>query len=98
MLDRTQAPQITKIEKINFPHPEKHTLSNGTPIYVLNAGVQDIIKLDIFFNAGRPFEKKKLVARATSKLLLEGTQMKSAQQIAEQLDYHGTTLASPVDI
>jgi len=98
MPDRTQAPPISKIEKIDFPHAEKHTLSNGTPLWVLNAGVQDIVKLDVFFNAGRPFEVKKLVSRATSKLLLEGTQKHSAQQIAEILDFHGATLASPVDL
>jgi len=98
MPDRTVPPQISRIEKINFPQPVLHTLSNGTPLWVLNAGIQDIIKLDLFFDAGRPFEQKKLVARATSKLLLEGTQRHSAQEIAETLDFHGATLASPVDL
>ena len=98
MPDRTQAPHISKIEKIDFPQPVRYTLSNGTPLWVLDTGVQDIIKLDMFFNAGRPYETKKLVARATSKLLLEGTKKHSAHQIAEILDFHGTTLASPVDL
>ncbi len=98
MPDRTQAPHISKIEKIDFPQPVLYTLSNGTPLWVLDTGVQDIIKLDMFFNAGRPYETKKLVARATSKLLLEGTKKHSAHEIAEILDFHGTTLASPVDL
>ncbi len=98
MLDRTRPPHISKITKIDFPNPGQHTLPNGTPLWILNAGVQDVIKLDIFFNAGRPYENKKLVARATSKMLLEGTQTRSAQEIAEMLDFHGATLASPVDL
>ncbi len=98
MPDRTQAPHISKIEKIDFPQPVRHILSNGTPLWILNTGVQDIIKLDVFFKAGRPYEEKKLVSRATSKLLLEGTKNHSAKQIAETLDFHGATLASPVDL
>lgn len=98
MPDRTQAPPISRIKKIDFPQPVLHTLSNGTPLWILNAGAQDVIKLDIFFNAGRPYESKKLVARATSKLLLEGTKTQSAHEIAEILDFHGATLASPVDL
>jgi len=98
MLDRTRPPHISKITKIDFPNPEKHTLPNGTPLWILNAGNQDVIKLDIFFNAGRPYESKKLVSRATSKMLLEGTESSSAQEIAEMLDFHGATLASPVDL
>ncbi len=98
MPDRTHPPQISKITKVDFPHPALHTLSNGTPLWVLNAGVQDIIKLDIFFEAGRPYEQKKLVARATSKLLLEGSKDHSAREIAEILDFHGATLTSPVDL
>jgi len=98
MPDRTHPPKISKIDKIDFPQPVLHTLSNGTPLWVLKAGIQDIVKLDIFFDAGRPFEHKKLVARATSKLLLEGTQLRSSQELAEILDFHGATLASPVDL
>jgi len=98
MLDRTSPPNIYKVTQIDFPQPERHTLPNGTPLWTLNAGNQDIIKLDLFFQAGRPFEKKKLVARGTSKLLLEGTQKRSSKEIAEILDFHGATLASPVDL
>ncbi len=98
MPDRTSPPNIYKVTKIDFPQPEFQTLPNGTPLWVLNAGNQDIIKLDLFFHAGRPYERKKLVARGTSKLLLEGTLKQSSKEIAEILDYHGASLNSPVDL
>lgn len=98
MLDRTQAPEIQQIKNLKLPHPELLQLDNGIPVYVTNMGTQEIVKIEVVFRAGRPFEDKKLVARATAALLKEGTKSYTSAQIAEEIDFYGDTLSIPVNL
>ena len=98
MLNRKIAPKIHSVENINFQHPKEHRLSNGIRVWEVHTDKQDVIKLDLFFRAGRPFEHKKMVARACSRLLQEGTKGHNSAQISEIMDYHGASLANPVDL
>lgn len=65
------------------------------PVYVTSMGTQDVIRLEIVFDAGRPFEQKQLASRATAALLKEGTSKHTAAEIAETLDYYGASLNQP---
>jgi predicted Zn-dependent peptidase len=58
-------------------------------------GTQEIIKLELVFFAGRPFERKKLAARCTPSLLKDGTKNYSSADIAETMDFYGATLSTP---
>ncbi|MFK7935681.1 MAG: hypothetical protein AB8G22_19360, partial [Saprospiraceae bacterium] len=91
MLNRTIAPPIKDIEKIRIPTPVRYELDNGIPVYEVNIGTQEIVKLEVIFNAGRPYEKVQLAARTTASLLKEGTQQYSAETIAKQIDFYGGT-------
>lgn len=95
IIDRTIQPPITTIQKIPLPKPEKITLSNGIPVYITNMGTQEVMKMQIIFRAGRPYEKKKLAARATSRMLREGTKNFTSKQIAETIDFYGATISMP---
>ena len=95
MPNRTQSPPVKEISKIDIPTAEKYTLDNGIPVKVINKGTQDILKLEIVFFAGRPYEEKRLVSRATSGLLKEGTASYTSAQIAEKVDFYGGTLSVP---
>ena len=68
------------------------------PLYDIRMGTQEVLKLEVVFQAGRPFEKKQLAARATSSLLREGTRSFSAARIAEQLDFYGCSLSLPFNL
>lgn len=98
MLDRTTAPPIQNIHKIKLPTPVRYELDNGIPVYETNIGTQEIVKLEIVFNAGRPYEKVQLAARTTASLLKEGTRQYSAATIAEQIDFYGGTLSIPINL
>ena len=98
MLDRSIAPKIHSVENIHFQQPVEHQLSNGIKVWEVHTDKQDVIKLDIFFRAGRPYEQQKMVARACSRLLQEGTRQHDSAAISEILDYHGASLANPVDL
>ena len=92
MLTKTKrkiAPDFKSIGAIKIQEPEKSLLDNGIPVYSINAGFQDIIKIElIFLNAdfdpGQP-----LAVSATNRMLGEGTTKHNAQQLAELIDNSG---------
>ncbi len=88
-LNRKQQPKFKNIENINIPVPEKINLDNGIETYIINAGTQEIIKIDIIFNAGSWYQEKPLIATIVNEMLTEGTKSLTSQQIAEKLDYYG---------
>lgn len=98
MPDRTTAPEIREISDLKLPLPTVHTLDNGIPVYETRMGTQEILKLEILFYAGRPAEVKMLTARATASLLREGTENYTSADIAEQVDFYGGTLSTPVNL
>ncbi len=98
MPNRGVSPPIKNITQLKLPIPQEIKLSNGIPVFVVNMGTQEIFKIEVIFNAGRPFEDKKMVARATTNLLKEGTRSKSAAEIAELLDFYGSSLSLPVNL
>lgn len=98
MLNRVIAPEIQEIKNLKLPQPTIIHLDNGIPVCVTNMGTQDVVKLEVIFFAGRPFEDKKLVSRATASMLKEGTKNYTAAQIAELTDFYGGTLSVPVNL
>lgn len=98
MLDRTKAPEIRMPEDVQLPQYQKHQLDNGIPVYEVHWGTQEVVKLELVFDAGRPFEHKQLVARATTSLLREGTATHSGSEIAELFDFYGCSLGLPFNL
>lgn len=98
MPDRSQPPVIKDIQTLHLPKPEIFYLDNSIPVYVTSMGTQEVIRMELVFFAGRTYEDKQLVARATSSLLREGTQRYTAAQIAEAIDFYGATLSLPFNL
>ena len=93
-IDRTVPPRIKDAIEFNLtlkPY-EKATLANGTDVYAVNAGAEDVLQVEWVFYAGNWFEKKNLVAATTNFLLKNGTSTKNAFQINEHFEYHGSYL------
>ena len=89
IINRKISPDFKVVEKIDIPVPEKIILDNGIETFVIKSGTQDIIKIDIIFNAGIRFQEKPLIASLANEMLIEGTDNLSSQQIAEKLDFYG---------
>ncbi len=95
MIDRKKAPAIKRIDSIKLPDVISHRLDNGIVLYEIPMGTQDVVKLEVVFHAGRPFERKQLAAKATCNLLREGTAELSGASLADMLDYYGSALNYP---
>lgn len=91
-MNRTIQPDIQTLEAIHLALPERQILPNGIPLTILNAGSQDVVRIDIIFSAGQWNQSQKLQALFTNRMLREGSRSYSAAMIAEKLDYYGSWL------
>ncbi len=96
MLDRIQEPAFGKIESIDLLEPTVHHLSNGIPVFSIDTGTQNVVKVELVFGVGTASADKMLLTSTTVNLLKEGTETKSASEIAEAVDFYGAYLQSEV--
>jgi len=91
-INRKIKPEIKPVDRIDLYEPEKITLDNGIPVYLINTGTQELIKVDFIFNAGKWYEEQLLLASFTNNMLKEGTKKYTSQEIAEKIDFYGAHL------
>jgi len=89
MVDRSVAPKFTRPEKFPLPKPEIINLDNGNRFFTLQSGDQPVIKLEFIFKAGLRFESFPGLAFFTAKMLTEGTEKLSSNNISQSLDQYG---------
>lgn len=94
MIDRSIAPPIQNITSIKFPQSESYILDNGIEVVEVNSGTQEIIRLEVIYDASRPVEDKQLAARITSAIQKEGTMSFNSESLAEKIDYYGSSINS----
>ena len=90
-LIRTQPPIFT-IDKVNIPEAQSFTLNNGVQVYKIEAGTEDIMRLEFVFKAGQVKENIPLLASTCNMMLSEGSQNFSAEELNRVLDYYGVFL------
>ena len=98
MIDRIKGPEIQEITISAFPSYELVHLSNGIDLYILNAGTQNIFKLDLVFHGGRRYETKRGVGRMCASILREGIEGKSSDELSEYWDFYGAIVSSYSDL
>jgi len=89
MLDRTIAPPYGKISDFSLIEPKRTILPNGLPLFTINAGRQEVIRLEFISRNGSKHDPKPGLTFFTAKMLAEGTSKRSSSEIAAALDYLG---------
>jgi len=92
MLDRRVAPTFNRNFAFQLIDPEFIQLSNGTKIFFVNGGDQNVIKVELIFPAGRWSENVWGTSYFTTNLISKGTPSKNSFQIASQFDQLGAHL------
>jgi zinc protease len=94
VLDRKTPPAIHDAIEFDYilPPINEQKLSNGIPLYWLNAGVLDVVEIDWVFPAGLWYEQKPAVSYAVAALFKNGTSKRSAHEINEALEFYGASL------
>ncbi len=91
-MDRTQAPLIKEPQDFQMKPPVCSVFPNGIPLQIVQAGKQEVVRMDILFAGGRWQQTQKLQALFANRMLREGTRRFTAAEIAEKLDYYGAWL------
>ncbi len=89
IVDRKKQPKLKSIEKIDIKRVEDYRLDNGIPVYYINAGFQDLVKIELVFRNLAYDPSKPLLSSATNRMLAEGTRRHTALQLADMIDYYG---------
>ena len=88
-LNRKNPPDVVEIKSIHIKEAQDNTLTNGIKLYTINASNEEVIKIDLVFDAGTNVQDFKSQSNFTSKMLSEGTSKYSAAELAEKLDFYG---------
>lgn len=94
MINRKVAPPIQDpvAFDLHLKPYDYYTLDNGTPVYAVNAGTQDVLSIELVFYAGNWYEQQNIVAATTNFLLKNGTKQRSAFDINEHFEFYGSYL------
>ncbi|HEX8041125.1 MAG TPA: pitrilysin family protein [Chryseosolibacter sp.] len=92
MLNRKAAPPFVSSSSFNLIRPEENALPNGVRVFFVSGGSQDVLKIELIFDAGKWFERTPGAAYFTSHLLSKGTRGKNSFDIAQLFDRYGAHL------
>jgi zinc protease len=97
IINRNIPPAIQEIKSFNLVEATRQTLPNGIPLYYLNTGTSDIVKMELMFPAGNWYQKVPVTAFAVNSMLIEGSENHTSAQIAEWIEYYGAQTSYNVD-
>ncbi len=92
MPDRKSQPTFKTSDRIDIREIKKLFIADSVPVYVLNSGDQEIVKLDFVFNAGRIYHENSLIPEIVNTLIDKGTEKLSSESVSEMFDFYGAYL------
>lgn len=93
MMDRSHPPQPGKPSNNPFPTFTRHELPNGIPLYIVENHAQPYMSLQLVLRSGAAWDGALPgLAEFTSSLLMSGAGERSAEELAEEIDYLGAML------
>tara|TARA_B110000211_G_scaffold233428_1_gene299647 strand:+ start:2000 stop:3259 length:1260 start_codon:yes stop_codon:yes gene_type:complete len=93
-MDRSIAPGISDNISLSTLPIEHVALDNGIKIDFVNGGSQEILKVELIFDAGSKYQSKALEASLAFDLILEGTKRLSGNEFTEAVDLLGGFLSA----
>jgi predicted Zn-dependent peptidase len=94
--DRSRPPQLGPAPQLNLPPIQKRALSNGLPVWVIEAHEVPIVQINlvVFAGSGDDPTGKFGDASLTAAMLDEGAGSRSALEIADAIEFLGATLTT----
>lgn len=88
-IDRKKTPALKDIGIIKVQQAQQSMLDNGIPVYTINAGFQDIVKIELLFMNDSFNPSEPIVSSAANRMLSEGSKKHTSQELAEMIDAYG---------
>src|SRR5690606_11060002 len=94
MIDRQQAPLILDAVAFNYSLApiQKVQFDNGSWLFWLNAGSQDVVQIEWVLEAGLWQERQTALAQAVAALLKSGTAQSSSAELNNAIEFYGAAL------
>lgn len=88
-LDRTIAPPVHAMPHLTMPRLKSRTLPNGMTLHTLDRGEDEVSRLSIVMPGGSVESPLPGLVELASQMALDGTLTRSAEEIADALDFNG---------
>lgn len=95
-LTRIQPP-VFPVGNPHMPEAELFRLGNDVPVYLIEAGTEDVLRVEFTFQAGQVKEYLPLLASTTNMMLKEGSQKYTSEELNRILDSYGAFLHLSLD-
>ncbi len=82
-------PVVRQVSPGLIPDARCVRLRNNIPVYLIETGPEQVIRLEFIFDAGHIREDKPIVASVTNLMLAEGSSRHTSAYISKTLDWHG---------
>ncbi len=94
--DRSKPPALGPAPSVNLPPIQKRMLSNGLPVWIVEAHKVPLVQVNLLVMAGSGDDPvgKFGVASLTAAMLDEGAGTRSSLEIADAVDYLGADLVT----
>lgn len=94
--DRTKPPALGAAPQLKLPPIQKRTLSNGLPVWLIEAHEVPLVQVNLLLKAGAGDDPagKFGVASLTAAMLDEGAGKRTALQIADDVEFLGAALGT----
>lgn len=83
-------PAVVPVDPGTIPDAKRIRLQNGIPVFLIEAGTEDISRIEFIFSAGSIKENHPLIASTANMMLAEGTKKYTAAKLNKALDFYGT--------
>lgn len=98
-IDRSIPPSLGEVKDLSFPEYEEMALDNGLELLVVEHHEQPLVSIRVTLKAGNVLdpEEKIGLASLTAELLNKGTPGRTADEIAEEIEFLGGSLSASSD-
>jgi predicted Zn-dependent peptidase len=96
-IQRNKQPPVFPLDIKILSPAEFVSLKNGISLFLINAGTEDVMRLEFVFRAGMVQEYLPLLATSTNMMLTEGSEKYSSEELNSILDYYGIFLNLSVE-
>jgi predicted Zn-dependent peptidase len=94
--DRSTPPALGAAPQLNLPQIQKRTLSNGLPVWLIEAHAVPLVQINLLIKAGAGDDPagKYGVSSLTAAMLDEGAGTRTSLQIADEAEFLGANLVT----
>jgi zinc protease len=87
-LQRIQPP-VFPVEKVVIPEALAQRLNNGVPVFLIESGTEEIMRVEFTFKAGQVNEYMPLLSSTTNMMLTEGSKKYTSEELNRLIDFYG---------